>query len=284
VTEAELSTLRNLRGAVSTVCTTGQVEHAYSRCLANLRSFHDRNGFHTVEYKDDDARLVEAGRDAIVEHMLRERYDYVVMIDADATFQHDAVVKLLHTAFIVVPQSDMVGAYVQLKGSHLSAADTGTGRWEAHFPGEGVIPVIRTGGHFFLCKRSAFEKTGFKGPWFRTRRVPPAIQAFAEVDGFARQHFSGRNPLTEHEAWEEMIDKARPRMEPGNPNPVGMSTSGVGEDSAFCDLLKSKGGQIFVDTNVVTGHIAKYIIGPEKLKEEVNRMDRRYRLSCGVYE
>lgn len=282
--QEEADHLKSLRGCIASVCTTGLVENQFAQCLSNARSLHDRQGFHAIEYKPIDARLVEAGRDEAVKHMLHEKYAWLIQVDADATFEPDAFIRLLYTAYIQLPQSDMVGAYSQLKGHpFLPTIDTGTGRWEEHYPGEGVIPVIRTGGHFMLCKRSALEKVGLKGPWFRTRLVPPAVQSFAEVDGVARQHFSGRNPLTEHEAWNDLIQKTRPQLEAGTAQPKGLDDSGVGEDSAWCDLLKSRGGQIFVDTNIVTGHLTRELIGPGKLKKAMTDRDKRLMLAVGVW-
>lgn len=271
----ELELIKKFRGCIGTVVTTGQVESGFARCHEEARSFHDKNGLLSIEYRLEDARLVEAGRDKLAAHMIHEKYDYLVQIDADATFQPDAILRLIHTAFFGVPDSDMVGAYIQLKGPGICAIDTGTGTWEEHYPGEGVIPVIRTGGHFFLTKRSAYEKVGLRGPWFRTREAPRAIDAMAELDGFARQNLSGQNPFAKTSEWQTLLEKATRNG--------GGSKSGVGEDSSWCDLLKSRGGNIYVDTNIVTGHITKEVIGPDRLKKHMADRARKYGLVCGIY-
>lgn len=270
----QLEQLKKLRGCIGTVVITGSVESWFAQCHEDARSYHDRNGFHTIEYRKEDARLVEAGRDKLAIHMMENRYDFLIQVDADATFQPDAFVRLLYTAFCVVPDSDMVGAYVQLKGNGIAAIDSGTGTWEEHYPGEGVIPVIRTGGHFFLCKRSAFEKVG-RPPYFRTREAPRALDAMAELDGYARQNHSGRNPFADTTEWQTLLAKATQNG--------GGQKSGVGEDSSWCDLLKSRGGNIYVDSNIITGHITKEIIGPERLKKFMDDRQRKLGLVCGMY-
>lgn len=269
--------LKTLPGCIATVVTTGQVDSLYAGCHENMRAYNITNGFHRIEYRQFPAVLVEAGRDSVVEHFLGQKdYQWVLQIDADATFNEDSLVRILNTAFNVVPDSDMVGAYCQLKGGvNIPTIDTGSGMWEIHYPGSGVIPVIRTGAHFILCKRSAFEKMGMP-PYFRTRLAPRALDVMAELDGYARQNYAGRNPFCDTDEWNELLDKAS-KGAAGGP-------SGVGEDSGFCDRLTASGGRIYVDTDIVTGHVCKEVIGPHRLKEAVQKRERTFRLACGVEE
>jgi hypothetical protein len=272
--------INSLPGLIATTVTTGHVESAYAACHENMRSFHDRNGLHSIEYRQFAAALVETGRDSVVEHFLASRkgdtpYSWCVQIDADAVFDPDAVVRILDTAFNKVPDSDMVGAYCQMKGSFAASLDCGSGTWEVHFPGEGVVPVIRTGAHFILTKRSAFEKMG-RGPWFRTRQAPRALDIMAELDGYARQNFSGSNPFSKSSEWQELLEKAAQNCTGG--------PSSVGEDSGFCDRLTAAGGRLYVDCDIVTGHVFRDVIRPQMLKDKVDRHNRMFRLACGVFE
>jgi hypothetical protein len=268
-----LDQLRALRGCVSTVVLTGNVESAYASCHEELRSFNDRNGFTNVEYRRSAATLVEAGRDAELQHMAEQKYAYCLQIDADATFNADSLVRILHTAFNLVPNSDAVGAYCQLKGSYSPTIDTGSGMWEIHFPGEGVLPVIRTGGHFLLVKASAVQKMG-AAPWFRTRHAPRALDILAEVDNYARTKLSGRNPFSESDDWQKLLEHAKAGAAGG--------PSSVGEDSGFCDRLKACGGNIYVDSNIVTGHVYRDVITPKKLIDLLKERERKVKLACGV--
>src|SRR3990167_598731 len=146
--------LKALRGIVASVCTTGLVESEFLTHLGEMRSWCDRNGFHNVEWRIFDAKLVEAGRDEVCTHALSEKYDWMLQIDADATeFNPDLLLQLLNTAYNLAPDSDAVGAYCQLKGGmFLPTIDTGSGTWEPHFPQSGIMPVIRTGGHCLMVK------------------------------------------------------------------------------------------------------------------------------------
>lgn len=271
--------LRETKGLVATVCTTGTVFPEYSGNLMELRSFNETHGFRGVEYQTFNAVFVEAGRDAACLHACEQNYDWILQIDADAApFHPDSMVKLLQTAFITHPVYDAVGAYCQLKGDvPIPTIDTGTGTWEEHYPNTGVLPVIRTGGHFLLVKVEALKVMG--PPWFRSRHVLPPLDAFREVDNFTRCELNGKNPFNKLPEWTAMLASATEKAktkEPGFDN--------VGEDSGFCDKLKSLGGQIAVDTRVVAGHLEKRYIVPDQLREALDAREKPPRMICGVLE
>ena len=265
--------LKELRGLVATVVTSGFVDDLYASCHEEMRVHNEKAGLSAVEYRRFPAALVEQGRDSALEHALNEGYDYCVQIDADATFPPDSVARILTTAFQNFPDSDAVGAYCQLKGGvNICTIDTGSGTWEPHFPGEGVLPVIRTGAHFILVKTSALRKFG--PPWFRTRLAWRAIDALAEVDNFARTKLNGVNPFAKLPEWQALTRIAK--------EGAGIGPSGVGEDSGLCDALTAAGGRIYVDTDIVTGHVEKRVIQPTHLKEALDKRQSHIRAACGV--
>lgn len=277
--QEQLEYLQGLSGLIATICTTGSVLSEYTAAFGNLRSFNDRNGFHKVEYLQIDAKLVEAGRDSAVIHALKEGYDWILQIDADAApFREDALHVLLNDAYLLHPDADVMGAYCQIKGDMpLPTIDTGTGTWEVHFPDEGILPVMRTGAHFFLTKCDAFRKMG-DPPYFRTRKPWLPLQAMAEVDNYARTQLDGQNPFERDRAWITLRQSAAVDSASHDP------TMWVGEDSGFCDRLKAAGGQIYVDTGLVAGHVHKKIIVPDDLREALDKADQRRRLAYGVME
>lgn len=267
--------LRELSGCIATCVTTGFVDPAYSACMTEMRAWNIEHGFTRVEYRLQEATLVEAGRDAVCAHALKHGYDWLLQIDADATFPPNTLARLLEDAYVLVPDADAVGAYSQLKGfPHWPTIDTGTGTWEEHYPGEGILPAIRTGAHCILVKTSALRRFG--PPWFRTRLTKRPAVAFAEVDNFARIHSHGANPLTRDPEWSRLLDlaKAESHVEP----------STVGEDSGFSDALLAAGGTLYVDTDLVTGHVMRKTITPADLRDALRERDRMKRLVCGVLE
>lgn len=268
--------LTDTRGLIATAVTRGYIDESYAECLSNMRDYNSRNGFTKIEYRSFPCPFVASGRDAIFAHALQQGYDWVLQIDADAApFQETALMQLLVDAYVTIPVSDVIGAYAQLKDyPYLPTIDTGTGTWEPHFPGAGLLEVIRTGGHFFLTKTPRLRSFGHGG-WFRPRTSVPLPKAFAEVDNFARMTLDGRNPLAAVPEWETLLAAARQ----GDPNALPAT---VGEDSSFCDAMKAAGGRIFVDTNLVTGHVAKQIIGPKMLSDALKAREREVRLACGV--
>jgi len=272
----ELNDLKKIPGLIATVCTTGFVLPEFSQCREDMRSYNDRNGWHTMEYRFYDAKLVERGRDAACEHALKHNYHWILQIDADATFAPNAFEELMKTAFITHPQAHVVGAYAQLSaGINLPTIDTGTGRWEPHFPQQGVLPVIRTGGHFILVKTQILK--AFGPPWFRTRSAQQPAQAFAEVDNFSRTKLDGRNPLVDHPEWNTLIAEAKRVGGDGN-------NVTVGEDSGSMDRVKAVGGNIVVNTDVITGHVAKKVITWKDLKKALDLIESNKYRAVGVLE
>jgi len=266
--------LTKLRGICASVVLTGTVTEEFGAAWTELRAHNIVNGFDTVEYAFFPAQLVEQGRDSVCHHALKEKYDWLLMVDADAVFKPDLLQRLLHTAFITVPDSHVVGAYAQLKHSpYLPVIDTGTGTWEPHFPGEGVLPCIRTGGHCILVKTSALR--AFGPPWFRTRENFRPIDALRELDNYSRIKMDGTNPFADTDAWRTLLEEAHKEH--------GGVTSAVGEDSAFCDALLAAGGRLYVDTGVVTGHVSKKIIRAQDLRDALKEREELRKLSVGVY-
>ena len=264
--------IKSLRGLVATVVLTGSVMEEFSQCREDMRAWCVTNGFINVEWLNFSAQLVEVGRDQVIAHAAENKYNFALMIDADATFKPELLAQMLQSAFDTVPDSDALGAYAQLKHSpFLPVIDTGTGTWEAHFPGEGILSCIRTGGHCVLVKTSAWEKFG--PPWFRTRNTLRPLDVMKELDNFARVHNHGVNPFAGKD-WTKLLDETTRTQ--------GGVISGVGEDSGFCDALLAAGGKLYVDTNIVTGHIRKVNTSPDDLRDAMRAKSRLLAASVGV--
>lgn len=274
----EENPLKKLRGLVATVCTTGSVTSQFSDCLSNMRDAMSRRGFVNIEWLTIPAKLVEVGRESAVRHMLQpspgeKPYDWLLQIDADATFPVNTLDKLLMDVYVNFPQYDAIGAYAQLRGApYRPVIDTGTGTWEYVFPNQGVIEVMRTGGHCLLTKLSCFQKV--PDPRFRTMVHKHPARALADVDTFLRTKTHGNNPLTAHPEWETIVAEAR------SAGPVPFSE--IGEDSAFCDRLTAAGGRIAVDTDLVTGHVTQKVLGPQDLIEWIDKFRKNERAILGV--
>lgn len=266
--------LDELRGLVASCVGIGGIDDQFAAAHEEMRVWNVENGFKNVEYRRIPCVLVESGRDECAMHALQQGYDYVLQVDADAApFPPDSLLRLLQRAYVEYPDADVVGAYAQLKNfPYLPTIDTGTGTWEEHYPGEGVLRVLRTGGHFFLTKTSAYRKMG-PAPWHRTRVVPSPMDTLREVDNFARLHNDGVNPFAKSREWQDLMDEARKG---------GRSAHAVGEDSGFFDNLHAVGGVAYVDTDLVTGHVMKTVITPQMLKDAMRERSTRMAAACGV--
>lgn len=277
-----MSDIKELKGFVCAISLTGSITPAFARCFMEMRSYNERNGLLKIEYDPGKHGLfIESARDDVIMHALDPRgdrseptYDWVMQVDADATFPQDTLHKLLHRAFVDAPNSGVIGAYSQLKPApHVPTIDTGTGTWEEHYPGEGLIPVIRTGCHCILIKTAVFSKIGAP-PWFRTRLAQQPLRAMREVDNFARQKLSGRNPFRDHPEWATLLEEAQ--------NVSQQRESVVGEDSAFFDRCRAHNVPVYVDTDLVTGHVANKTILPADYRDAVNKSRKMQREALGV--
>ena len=63
---------------------------------------------------------------------------------------------------------------------------------------------------------------------------------------------------------------------PASANTVGKMANG------FCDNLLAAGGKIYVDCDLVAGHITRTTIHPGMLKSALDARDSRRRAACGV--
>lgn len=262
------------------ITTFGPIRHETAQCLLEARSFNEKNGLGNIEYAMIPGTLVEKARNEAVRQMLRKNHGFLLFIDGDTTFQPNALITLIQTAFGTMPHADIVGGWVPLRGEMaLPTIDTGTGTWESVFPGSGVVEVMRTGGAFLLAKRRVFE--GMRDPWFRMRVPARAIDFMAEVDNWARIKFDGQNPFrgTPEKFWERLEDCARqdPSVVAENFVPVE-----VGEDSGFCDRARNAGFRAFVNTDVVCGHVDSITRSWADHKKAMDSMEQQQRYAVGL--
>jgi hypothetical protein len=263
------------------ITTYGQITQQTAACLLEARSHNDKQGLGNVEYQMIPGTLVEKARNEAVRTMLKKGHGWLLMIDGDTTFQPDAIIQLLTVAFAAMPHADVVGAWVPLRGElALPTIDTGTGTWESHYPGSGILEVMRTGGAFLLCKRRVFE--GLKDPWFRMRVPARALDFMAEVDNFARIKFDGQNPFrgTPERFWERLEDCARqdPSVVAENFTPTE-----VGEDSGFCDRARNAGFRIMVQTDIACGHVDQQILTWANHKTGMDKLEQQQRYAVGLW-
>jgi len=262
-------------------CTTyGNVRHEFVSSLLEMRAASERSGLGNVSYTFLPGTLVEKARNEAVRQMLRMGAGWLLFVDGDMVAPPTALVGdvkngvpgLLPTAYGEMPHADVIGAYCPLRGDlALPTIDTGTGTWESHFPGSGVLEVMRTGAAFLLVKRHVFE--GLRDPWFRMR-VPfdRWVAIMAELDNFARTRFDGRNPFRglPGAEWEKLEKAAQEDPSAVQEQFVPVE---VGEDSGFCDRARNAGFRIFVHTDVVCGHVDTKIVSWQDHKKAVKQME-----------
>lgn len=257
------------------VTTHGTIQADTHRCLSEMRSFTEKQGLRDLRWVLMPGSLVDKARNDACRGMLSDPgAQWLLFIDADMTFPQDALIKLLTTAYQSHPWADVVGGYCNLRGDQaIPTMDTGTGTWESHYPNAGVIEVIRTGAAFLLVKRHVCER--IPQPWFALRVPMRPIDAFAEIDNFARIKMDGTNPLRDNPAWVvlERIASQDPSSVPGQFQPAE-----VGEDSGFCDRVRHAGMRIVVNTDVVTGHLGQTTFNWETHREamEKRKLDQRH--------
>lgn len=243
---------------VGVVCMTtyGMVTSDTMQAWCEMRSAVEASGL-KCPWVMVPGSLVDRARNQAVLQMLQMQppMGWLLFIDGDAVFQTDALSKLLITAYQTHPWADVVGGYCTLRGEpFLPTIDTGTGTWESHLPGQGVMEVMRTGSAFVLIKRHVFER--IPGPWYGTRNPWRPIDAMAELDNFAHTRFDGRNPLTQYPEWQALLQCAKDDASTRGAHDPG---SFVGEDSNFCDRNRFHDLRIVVNTDVEVHHVDRVI-------------------------
>jgi hypothetical protein len=172
-----------------------------------------------------------------------------------------------------------MGAWCPLRGDMaLPTIDDGTGTWNSHYPGSGIIPVMRTGAAFLLVKRHVFE--ALKDPWFRMRVPARAIDMIAELDNWLRIKFDGQNPFRAYGDYWAKAEKAAqddPSIVIDNFVPVE-----VGEDSGFADRAKLAGFNLYVNTNIACGHVDQVVLDWRKHKSAMEDALKWQRLASGL--
>lgn len=260
------------------ITTHGIIQAPTAQCVWEMRSVSERQGVTNVRYQMIPGSLVDKARNDACRAMLGSDAQWVLFIDGDMTFGPDALIRTLQTAYGTHPWADVVGGYCNLRGDiAIPTIDTGTGTWESHFPGEGVVEVMRTGGAFLLVKRHVCER--MPQPWFATRVPMRPIDAIAEFDNFARIKFDGTNPLRVTPEWAVLEEISRTE---GSSDPQGWVPAEVGEDSGFCDRVKAHGMRIVVNTDIVTGHLHQDVIDWKRHKKAMDEREREHRALCGI--
>ena len=264
------------------ITTYGVITQQTVSSLLEARSFAERQGLKNVSYQMISGTLVEKARNEAVRQTLRNTdFQWLLQCDADMTWQPDAFIRILASAYGELPAADVMGAYCPLRGDlALPTMDTGTGTWEAGwFPGSGIVRVIRTGAAFLLVKRHVLE--ALKDPWFRMRVPARPMDFMAEVDNFARLKFDGRNPFREmpNREWERLEDCAKqdPSVVAEQFVPVE-----VGEDSGFCDRVCNAGFSIYVNTDIVCGHVEQTVTSWPQHKKALETNEVSQRQCCGI--
>ena len=261
------------------VTTYGSITQQTAQCLLNARSFCEKQGLLNVEWSMIPGTLVEKARNEAVRQMLRKGHGWICFIDGDCTFDENAIMLLLQSAYGEMPSADAMGGWCPLRGDlALPTIDTGTGTWESHYPGSGILPVMRTGGAFLLVKRHVFE--AMKDPWFRMRVPARPMDFLAETDNWLRIKFDGKNPFREQgDTWARAEKAAQddPSIVVENFVPVE-----VGEDSGFMDRLKLMGFNACVNTNIACGHVDTRVLTWTDHRKSMQEAEKWQRLASGL--
>lgn len=278
------------------ICVTsyGSIQVETAESLLQMARHAEQIGLHAITWSFVSGTLVDRARnDAAIQFMqsAQPQEEWLWFIDGDMLFQPQLIEVMLKTAFIDLPQADILGGYCNLKGApYLPTIDRGSGSWEAHDAKIGPVSVIRTGAACLLIKRHAFDR--IKYPWFGVFPASEPLEMLAEVDGFARRHYDGRNPLVGSE-WDKLTEiaggdskKTKWATTDGGRSFTAGSPharySTVGEDSNFCDRAKAVGLNIFVQTDAVVHHIDRKVIGPDDHQRAINEGRESQRELIGV--
>ena len=260
------------------VTTWGSILPDTCHALLSTRAYCERNGLNNIQWQFVQGTLIDKTRNHAMRDMLNSPAQWLLFVDADMSWSDEAVHQMLDAAYRTHQWVDVLGAYCSLRQPpHLPTMDTGTGTWESHFPGQGVVDVMRTGAAFLLIKRHVAERV--PDPWFALRVPVRPLDAIAEVDTFCRTIFDGTNPLR-GDYWDAMVRSARTHPSTAeNPYVAGE----VGEDSSFCDRVTGRGMRIAVHTDVIVRHWTTEAKDWRDHKKAMDESMRQQRQLAGVF-
>jgi len=262
------------------VTTWGSVRAEMAQCLMEARSLSENRGMTNATWTFIHGSLVDKARNDAARELLASGGEWLLFVDGDMTFSPDAILNLVHAAYHVNPAADCLGGFCPLRGDmSIPTIDTGTGTWESHFPGGGIIEVMRTGGAFLLVKRHVFER--LPQPWFAVRTSTRPLDALAEIDNLCHIIYDGRNPFRgqENGAWERLEQYV---TQHDSTTAATWTPNEVGEDSAFCDAVRLHGMRIFVHTDISLGHVLTKVNTWQDHKKAVEDMEANHMEMVGV--
>lgn len=274
---AQNPTINVPRGVVC-LTTYGKIEADTAHAYAEMRVRAQALNLTQVSWPPPfHGSLVDKTRNEAVRTMLADpAQQWLWFLDGDMVWQPNLIDQILSTAFGEVPDADIVGGWCPLRSPpYMPTIDTGTGTWEPIPPGQGPIPVIRTGAACVLIKRHVYEKMQY--PWYGIRNAPRPLDAMLEFDNYTRIKFDGRNPFRAMKEWGQLQQCAEQDAMSGKPD-----GGTVGEDSSFADRAHALGFTIVVQTNAVCCHIDRKTITPEDHVQAMKDLRNRQMLASGV--
>lgn len=272
--------------------TYGPIEATTFQSSIEMRAQAERMGLTNINWITVPGHLVDKARNEACRAALKAGSSWLFFIDADMSFEPNLLEIILRTSFgdPGTRDFDIIGGWAQLRGSpYIATIDKGSGTWEPMDAHIGPLEVIRTGGACLLIKRHVLERMAY--PWFGTRAAPRPLDTIAELDNYTRIKFDGKNPFSEHPAWDLITkcaaeDGGKQRQDALSQNAMqpGWDVSTVGEDSGFCDRAKALGFRILVQTDAVTHHLERRPITPDMHNAAIKEVFRNQALMCGVLE
>lgn len=203
---------------------SGETRGEFTEAVTKLAAFEAIKGRLASVIRVQSGPLLAEGRNKLVTQFLRTKTDWLLMVDTDMVFDHDAAERLLATAEHWGCQ--VIGGLCYGVNRELGQFPTlyqnrqGLPAALLDFPKGDVIKVQATGAAFTLTHREVFQayRRDEYHPWFHHKFVP------------ASEHHPG--------GW-------------------------LGEDISWHWWLSSKGVDILVDTEVEAGHIKPVVVGTD---------------------
>jgi len=199
--------------------------------------------------------LITRGRNELVRLFLEREYDYLMFIDADISFDGEAVAALLNAdrdiACGIYPKKEIDWVQVEraaregkedLKDYGGAFVFNMVGSQHAETDAQGMIEVRHGGTGFMLIKRRVFEVLAPHVPTYR-------VSSFRDPETGEYM-----KPLT-HEFFATSIDE---------------SGALLSEDYHFCALWTQHGGKIYANPFIPLEHVGTYIYGGKLIKSGGN--------------
>ncbi len=233
----------------------GGIDPETQMCLDQLCSFNIRNG-NLVLLKKCSGSMIADNRNNIIRDAIKQDAKYVLFIDTDMVFPHNAI-QWMEQHNKPVVSAVAFAKQIPFVPNMYKRVEVGGWKPMLDWKKDELIQVDCIGGAFILVKTSVFKK--MNGPWFASPSILEHV-CHEEVDKIVNSKKKPDEIIAD-------IKRIYKRFEH-----IGNDGGGVlGEDYYFSEKCRRANVPIYVDTSLRIGHVGRYMYSYNDFSDQARR-------------